>query len=77
MSLQYLINNEGNRTAVVIPIAEWELLTLKHPDLKSLEKPKVIDNVKPSDFFGTLPKDMADEMQEHIKKSREEWEWQA
>jgi hypothetical protein len=73
MSLQYVSDNEGNHTAVLIPIAEWELITRKHEDLKLLEKPKAIGKIKPSDFFGILPKDIADQMQDYIKQSRNEW----
>ncbi|EHQ24729.1 hypothetical protein [Mucilaginibacter paludis] len=73
MSLQYISDNEGNHTAVLIPIDEWELLTSKYRDLKLMEKPKVVNHSKLSDFAGTLPKDVAEQMQEYIKQSRDEW----
>ena len=40
MELQYLLDDNGNQTAVVIPIEEWKSITSKHEDLKLLEKPK-------------------------------------
>jgi hypothetical protein len=60
--------------SVLIPISEWELITKKHQDLKLMEKPSPTSGVKPSDFAGTLPKDVAEQMQEFIKRSRDEWE---
>lgn len=74
MSLQYISDNEGNHTAVLIPISEWELITSKHQDLKLMEKPSSTNNVKPSDFAGTLPKDVAERMKEYVKRSRDEWQ---
>ncbi len=53
MSLQYLLDNSGKATAVVIPITEWEDITRKHSDLKDLtELPD--KKMKPSDFVGIL-----------------------
>ena len=36
MSLQYLQDNNGNTTAVVIPIEEWNRFTEKYKDLEEL-----------------------------------------
>ena len=36
MSLQYLQDNNGNTTAVVIPIEEWNRFTEKYNDLDDL-----------------------------------------
>ena len=36
MELQYISDNAGNHTAVIIPIAEWNNITAKHEDLKEL-----------------------------------------
>lgn len=36
MNLQYLQDNNGNTTAVVIPIAEWNKFTEKYNDLEEL-----------------------------------------
>jgi hypothetical protein len=46
MELQYLLDTDGNQTAVVIPIEEWKSITSKHEDLKLLEKPKKKDKKK-------------------------------
>jgi hypothetical protein len=53
MDIQYISDNHGNHTAVVIPIDEWNSITDKHQDLKTLEKPKM----KPSDFVGCISKE--------------------
>ncbi len=37
MALQYLSDPQGKKTAVVIPIKVWEIITDKHQDLKKLE----------------------------------------
>jgi hypothetical protein len=73
MPIQYISDNEGKHTAVLIPINEWELITTKHNDLKELETPSKVNSPKPSDFVGTLPKDIASQMQEYVRRSREEW----
>jgi PHD/YefM family antitoxin component YafN of YafNO toxin-antitoxin module len=38
MSLQYISDTTGNRTAVVIPIEEWDQLKEKYPEMESLEE---------------------------------------
>ena len=74
MPLQYISDAEGNHTAVMIPISEWELLTHKFNDLKKLEVPSsnVIEK-KPSDFAGTMPPDVAEAFHSYLKESRENW----
>ena len=69
MDLQYISDKQGRHTAVVIPIEEWNNMTSKHEDLKSFEKPKM----KPSDFRGSISKESADIMFQHVEKSRKEW----
>ena len=77
MSLQYISDNSGQHTAVIIPIDEWNEITAKHEDLKELmlaeEKP-VYTKRKPSDFVGILSKEKAKEMINDIEKSRDDWE---
>lgn len=41
MDLQYVVDTQGKRIAVIIPIEKWNNLTAKYPDLKLLEKTKV------------------------------------
>lgn len=38
LSLQYLSDYTGKHTAVVIPIALWEKIVCKYPDLRLLEQ---------------------------------------
>jgi hypothetical protein len=73
MALQYISDNKGKHTAVIIPIAEWENITAKHHDLKILETPDHVKN-KPSDFKGCISKETALKMLEDIEISRNEWE---
>jgi hypothetical protein len=37
MSLQYISDNTGNTTAVIIPIDEWNGIRNKYPDVESIE----------------------------------------
>ena len=62
MDLQYLLNSEGKRTAVVIDIVRWENLTLKFQDLKKLEIPKKnlpilegVFQIKQLNFYTNIP----------------------
>ncbi len=75
MALQYITDDSGNHTAVIIPINQWNNLTATHEDLKQLEssvgtphKPKF------SDFKGCISKEIALKMIEDIELSRNEWE---
>ena len=68
MDLQYLSDESGNHTAVIIPIKEWETLTKQYEGLKKLEDKPV--KMKPSDFAGSIPEHVADAMQEYVKESR-------
>jgi hypothetical protein len=45
MNLQYLQDNKGNTTAVVVPIEEWNKFTEKYNDLEDLPQwqKKIID----------------------------------
>ena len=40
MDLQYISDSNGKHTAVIIPIDEWNNITTKHQDLKTLDEPK-------------------------------------
>jgi hypothetical protein len=75
MNLQYLSDIEGNHTAVVIPIEEWNMITAKHQDLKSLENPKKQNNtMKPSSFRGAISQETTDDLLLYSEKPRTEWE---
>ncbi|MDZ7900750.1 MAG: hypothetical protein U5N85_22320 [Arcicella sp.] len=69
MDLHYISDKEGKHTAIVIPIEEWNNMTSKHEDLKTFENPKR----KPSDFRGSISKESANIMLQHVEKSRKEW----
>ena len=75
MDLQYVSDSEGKHTAVLIPIEEWNYITSKHEDLKSLELPKRnIPRQKLSEkYAGKLPAHIAEELQDYVTKSRNEW----
>ncbi|GGD76787.1 hypothetical protein GCM10011514_45870 [Emticicia aquatilis] len=75
MDLQYLSDTEGNHTAVVIPIEEWNMIVAKHQDLKSLENPKKPSKkLKPSSFRGAISQKTADDLLLYSEKARTEWE---
>lgn len=76
MELQYISDNAGNHTAVIIPIAEWNNITDKHQDLKDLTNAteKKSTGKKPSDFAGTLSTEEAEKLHKYLKQARNEWE---
>lgn len=41
MDLQYVVDTQGKRIAVIIPIEKWNNLKAKYPDLQLLEKTKI------------------------------------
>ncbi|RFZ90513.1 hypothetical protein D0C36_22295 [Mucilaginibacter conchicola] len=75
MSLQYISDDAGNHTAVIIPINEWNEITAKHADLKELQdKPESAVKKKPSEYAGTMSKEEAQKFIEYVEQSRNEWE---
>jgi len=74
MPLQYITDNTGAHTAVVIPINEWEMLTRKHEDLKTLEEAPTKPKVKLSEFAGKLSLETAEAMLNYVAESRNGWE---
>jgi hypothetical protein len=75
MDLQYLSDIEGKHTDVVIPIEEWNMITAKHQDLKSLENPRKQNNtMKPSSFRGAISQETTDDLLLYSEKARTEWE---
>ncbi len=74
MPLQYITDNTGAHTAVVIPINEWEKLTCKHEDLKTLEAAPPKPKVKLSDYAGKLSQETAEAMLNYVAESRNEWD---
>lgn len=37
MSVQYVSDNTGQTTAILVPIEDWNLLRKKHPDVDEME----------------------------------------
>lgn len=75
MDLQYISDEEGRLTAVVVPIEDWNNITAKHEDLKDLEKPKKQRvTQKPSDFRGAISKKTTEKLQQHVEQARTQWE---
>lgn len=74
MPLQYLKNDTGQTTAVVIPIEEWKAITQKHVDLAELDKATLPKNKKASDFKGLLSPQLTATLQQHVQQSREQWD---
>jgi hypothetical protein len=73
MALQYISDNAGRHTAVIIPISEWNNITAKHQDLKELieEAPKP-NNA--SRFKGLLTNEEAEKYHQYLKQARSEWD---
>jgi len=75
MQMQYIQDESGQTTAVIIPIAEWKDITSRHEDLKELSKKQEPDKIKkPSDFAGTLSQEGYQAINEHILQARKEWD---
>ena len=70
MDLEYVSDSQGKHTAVLIPIEEWNYITTKHQDLKSLEKTQKRLSER---YAGKLPSDVAEELQNYVTQSRSEW----
>ena len=75
MSLQFLSDDSGKTTAVVIPIQEWENILQTHEDLKMLagngQKEK---KLKPSDLKDIFSNKEAKEFHKYLTKVRKEWD---
>ncbi len=78
--IQTTVRSDANGTDVRIPIpAEYagkELHILLYSDDEVAQVLPKTDATKrkPSSFFGTLSKEEGEKLQEHVRKSREEWE---
>ncbi len=73
MPMQYIQDDSGQTTAVIIPIEVWKDITNKHQDLKKLEK-QAQKTMKPSDFAGTLSQEGYKAINDHIEQARKEWD---
>lgn len=77
MPLQYVTDTDGTHTAVLIPINEWELITRKYEDLKSLETTVPKPKLKLSELAGKLSYQTAENMLNYVAEGRNEWEERA
>ena len=75
MDLQYVSDTEGRHTAVLIPIEEWNYITAKHEELKTLEipKPNILKKKLSEKYAGKLPTNITEELQNYVTQSRSEW----
>ena len=55
MDLQYILNESGEKTAVIIPIEEWRQILDLTDDLQDLQEITAeTDNRRPSDAAGVI-----------------------
>jgi hypothetical protein len=74
MPLQYVINESGETTAVIIPIGEWEAVVNKHVDLTEFEPQKDKFKLSMSAFKGTLSKETGEALQKQVEQNRYDWD---
>jgi len=74
MELQYVSDDEGKQTAVLVPIAEWNKMREDLKKLKSDGETNGKTKMKPSDFAGTLSKEEGEKFHKYLKKARAEWD---
>ena len=74
MNVQYISDNLGNKTAVVVAIEDWESIKKSYPDIENLEDElpqwqKDIIDVRLNDYYKN-PADVVDfdEMIDRIEK---------
>ena len=70
MELQYISDESGKHTAVVIPIEDWENMLHMNKPLKTLipKKNKLSDK-----FQGKLDEKVAEDINHYIYQSRKKW----
>lgn len=74
MALHYISDAEGHPTAVIVLIEDWNALTEKYQELKHLHETPASPKRKPSDFRGTLRREVAQQLNEHVEQARKEWD---
>lgn len=74
MELQYISDNEGNPTAVIIPINEWNSITQKHKDLENLAPATTTKRGNADLIKGLLNNEQAEKYHKHLKNIRKEWD---
>lgn len=72
MNLQYITDTKGRKTAVQLPVKEWEKI---QKDLEELEKLKKAPKQKLSGRLrGSISKETAMQMQVELEQMRSEWQ---
>lgn len=72
MNLQYVSDETGRHTAVIVPIEEWNSLTSDKQKLKAEDKQHTIGSTKPSDFRGAISVKTTNELLRHVEQARTE-----
>ena len=74
MRLQIIQDGYGKNTGVFIPMNDWDTITQKHEDLKTLVNITPTPKKKLSELAGTLTDETAEALHKHVTESRNEWE---
>lgn len=70
MELQYISDNQGHPTAVIVPIEEWMKITNNKMELPEQKLAKR----KASEFRGIFSKEEGERFNNYLTKARSEWE---
>lgn len=68
MQIQYVYDEQGRKTAVIVPISMWRKVTV--PDSTTCAKEGVMD----PDRYRGIYRDLKINFEEEIKKMRSEWD---
>lgn len=72
MNIQYITDGMGHTNAVLLNIRDWKKIQDNLEELEQLkQKPKQKFSER---FYGCISEERADELQEELKKMRNEWE---
>ena len=74
MALQYVFDEEGKHTAVLVPINDWNTITARHQDVKELVGEKIQKTNNASRFKGLLTNEEAKMYDKYLKQARSEWD---
>lgn len=76
MAIQYVSDEAGKPTAVLVPIDQWNKLASQHKEVSLLmqDRTEPKSKRKPSEFAGTLSKEEAEKFIKYVEQSRNEWE---
>jgi hypothetical protein len=69
MDIQYLSDEQGRRTAVQIPIKDWNKLTEESKAFRDFDKDKSSQK-KPSDSRGAISKNTVDQLLQYVEQTR-------